>query len=375
MPWLERDTVSLRHEFVSLAAQKGCSFAELCRRYRISRKTGYKWRQRAAQNLPLEDRSRRPKASPGRTNAEIEKCVVDLRIKRPAWGARKLRKVLERDGMELLPATSTITDILHRHNLIQVEQSVKHTAWQRFEKSEPNELWQMDFKGYFQTDKGRCNPLTVLDDHSRYSLGLRACADQTAQTVQQELIPMFRRYGLPHAILADNGAPWGCSGQAEYTELGVWLLRLGIRLIHGRPFHPQTQGKDERFHRTLQDELLAWERFVDLQHCQQRFDHFHHIYNWERPHEALSMEVPGRRYRASVHTYPETLPPLNYETGLCVRRVRKKGTIRFRGREEKVGKAFIGLDVALRPENEDGIVAVLFGRQVIRKIDLRKEPL
>jgi transposase InsO family protein len=373
MPWSERDRVSLRKEFVLVAAQQNSDFAKLCRRYQISRKTGYKWLRRAQESLPLEDLPRRPRTSPGRTNAQIEEQLVQLRLKHPAWGARKLRKVLERSGLDPLPATSTITDILHRHHLIEADQSQKHTAWQRFEKSEPNEMWQMDFKGYFNTDRSRCNPLTVLDDHSRFALGLRACVDQTAMTVQKELITIFRRYGLPHAILADNGAPWGSAGQGEYTELGVWLLRLGIRLMHGRPFHPQTQGKDERFHRTLQDELLAWERFVDLPHCQRRFDRFHHTYNWERPHEALNMDVPGQRYRASAHPYPEALPPLNYDEGLCIRRVTAAGMISFKGQQRKVGKAFIGLDVAVRPEREDGVFSVLFGREVIKILDLRED--
>jgi len=280
MPWSERDRVSLRKEFVLIAAQHNGGFAELCRRYRISRKTGYKWLQRAQKSLPLDDVSRRPRTSPTRTDTEMERRVVELRLKHPVWGARKLRKILERSVLPPLPATSTITDILHRHNLIQNDQSNKHTPWQRFEKSTPNELWQMDFKGHFLTGEGRCSPLTVLDDHSRFALGLRACPDQTAITVQGELIGMFRRHGMPYAILADNGSPWGSSGQGEYTELGVWLLRLGIRLMHGRPYHPQTQGKDERFHRTLQEEVLAWERFLDLSHCQRRFDDFHHVYNW-----------------------------------------------------------------------------------------------
>lgn len=375
MPWSERGRVSLRREFVLLAAQEGCSFAELCRRYQISRKTGYKWIGRARENLPLDDLSRRPKFCPVRTDTEVEQRIVELRLKHPAWGARKLRKVLERNTVRALPATSTITDILHRHKLIRAEQSEKHMAWQRFEKSAPNELWQMDFKGYFQTDRGRCNPLTILDDHSRYALGVRACADQTTITVQRELVTIFRRYGLPHAILADNGVPWGCSGQGEYTELGVWLLRLGVRLVHGRPFHPQTQGKEERFNRTLQDEVLTWERFADLSDCQQRFDRFHHTYNWERPHEALNMEVPGERYQTSVHRYPETLPIVHYDTAAFVRRVGSNGMISFKGVMQKIGKAFIGLDVAVRPEAEDGVFSVLFGPEVIKQFNVREMTL
>jgi transposase InsO family protein len=373
MPWSERNRVSLRKEFLELARQQGYCFAELCRRFGISRKTGYKWKERHEQRLPLKDCSRRPKSSPGRTDDATERKVVELRLKYPVWGGRKLRKILQRQLHANVPAASTITDILHRHNLIGVLESQQRVQWQRYERRAPNELWQMDFKGHFQTGAGRCNPLTVLDDHSRYALGVRACANIETATVQRELTAIFRRYGLPCSILTDNGPPWGNSCRGEYTELGVWLLRLRIKLIHGRPYHPQTQGKDERLHRTLKEELLDWRLFADLAHCQQHFDLWNQAYNWERPHEALDMEVPGTRYQPSPHSYPEELPPLEYDSGMEIRRVSSMGQIRFESRSWMVGKSFVGLNVALRATEEDGVYEVLFGPFSIKKLDVRGE--
>jgi transposase InsO family protein len=374
MPWSERDRVSLRREFLELSRQHGCCFAELCRRFGISRNTGYKWKRRLEHGQSLKDNSRRPKTSPDRTDTATEQRVVELRMKYPVWGGRKLRKILQREGHESVPAASTVTDILRRHNLIGVEQSEQRVPWQRFERRAPNDLWQMDFKGHFDTGEGRCNPLTVLDDHSRYALGVRACANQETATVQSELTAIFRRYGLPRTILTDNGPPWGNSCRGEYTELGVWLLRLRIKLIHGRPYHPQTQGKDERLHRTLKEEVLDWRLFADLAHCQKHFDAWNHVYNWERPHEALDLEVPGKRYQSSPHSYPEELPSLEYDAGLEVRRVSSQGQIRFKSKSWLIGKSFVGLEVALRATSEDDIFEILFGPFVIKKLDVREQP-
>ena len=142
--------------------------------------------------------------------------------------------------------------MLRRHGLLDPAESGTHRAFVRFERPDPNDLWQMDFKGHFPAGQGRCHPLTVLDDHSRYALGLEACAGETLATVREQVTRLFRRYGLPKAILTDNGSPWGTCGGTGPSGFEVWLMRLGVRLLHGRPYHPQTQGKDERFHRTLE---------------------------------------------------------------------------------------------------------------------------
>src|SRR5579872_1993809 len=258
VPWLSRSTMSLRKELVTLASQEGANKRALFRRYGIEPRIGYKWLKRyeTEGDSGLADRSRRPRSSPDRTPAAMEEKIIGLRRRHPCWGGRKLRRRLVELGGEGVPSASTITAILKRHGLIDVSASDQHRAFQRFEKEKPNELWQMDFKGHFATEAGRCHPLTVLDDHSRFALTIRACTDEARQTVQQALSGVFRRYGVPERILADNGPPWG-EPEGGWTVLAVWLLRLGIGLTHGRPYHPQTQGKDERFHRTLKAEVIS----------------------------------------------------------------------------------------------------------------------
>lgn len=211
--------------------------------------------------------------------------VLAVREAHPTWGGRKIAARLCHLGEHSVPAPSTITAIVHRHDRIDPAESAKRGPWRRFEHAAPNDLWQMDFKGEFKMANGRwCYPLTVLDDHSRFNLALRACGDQKRPTVQSQLTAVFQRYGLPQAMLMDNGTPWSVSHSiGAYTKLSVWLLRLQIRVIRGRPYHPQTQGKEERFHRTLNTELLQGRPFNDLRHSQMQFDPWREIYNHPRP--------------------------------------------------------------------------------------------
>lgn len=374
MPWSVKHLNNVRLEFVNLALQPDANLRQLCRRFGISPTVGYKWLGRYEREGPagLADRPRRPQKSPARTDASVEERVVALRREHPAWGARKLRRRLQDLGRTGLPATSTITGILHRHHLITPEQSRAATACQRFERSAPNQLWQVDFKGHFALRRGRCHPLCSLDDHSRYNVLLAACADQKEATAQSRLTGAFRRHGLPDGILWDNGSPWGSGGGGEYTALDVWLLRLGVRVHHGRPYHPQTQGKEERFHRTLQAEVLARGGWSDCAHVQRAFDEWRPVYNTQRPHEALGMETPVRRYQPSQRGHPETPPPVEYGSGVEVRRVDALGQISYRGRTWRVGRAFVGLPVGVRPTQDDGLREVLFLTQVIKELDLRQ---
>jgi len=276
-------------------------------------------------------------------------------------------------GYHDLPSVSTMTAILHRHDCIDPLDTTKHQPCQRFEAAEPNLLWQMDFKGDFPLLHGRCYPLTILDDHSRFSLGLVACSNQRRETVQQHLINTFRRYGLPQRLLTDNGGPWGSCGYDAYTELGVWMIHLGIKLSHSRICHPQTLGKEERFHRTLKAEVIATRSFESTDHCQHSFDHWRTVYNFERPHEALAMAVPASRYHPSPREYPETLPPIVYGPDDIVRKVGDHGEISFRGKEFKIGKAFYRSHVALRPSTTDGLYNVFFCHEHIAQINLNND--
>jgi transposase InsO family protein len=297
--------------------------------------------------------------------------VLALRAQHPSWGGRKLRRRLLDQGAKAVPAASTIGTILARHGQIDAADAAKHRSFQRFEHERPNALWQMDFKGHFALATGRCHPLTILDDHSRYNLCLSACANEATATVRRQLIATFRCYGLPERFNVDNGSPWGDGAGGRFTLLTVWLLRLGLRIGHSRPHHPQTNGKDERFHRTLKRDVLHSQSHADLVACQRAFDAFRAIYNHERPHEALDLAVPASRYRISAHAYPETLPPIEYDPLDQVRHVQQGGQVSFQGHALHVPKAFAGQPVAFRPTTTDGLWQVVFVAQCIAQVDLR----
>jgi transposase InsO family protein len=350
--------------------QEGVNRRELCRRFGIHPDTGYKWLGRGMADGAFADRSRRPHSSPRRTAAAIEALVLAVRDAHPAWGARKIVRCIERDGVSC-PAYSTVHEILRRHGRI-VARPGGAAAHQRFEKPAPNLLWQMDFKGWIPLANGdRCHPLTILDDHSRYDLCLEACANEQGSTVQGRLELTFRRYGLPEAFFVDNGTPWGDSSGQRWTRLGVWLLKLGIAVLHSRPYHPQSRGKNERFHRTLQAEVFALKRFRDLGEVQRAFDAWRTTYNLVRPHQALDQDVPASRYRPSARSMPEQLPQIEYDDSEIVRRVgTTKAYISFKGRLWVVPRAFHGERVAIRPSAADGQYGVFFGAYQIANIDL-----
>jgi transposase InsO family protein len=375
MPWREASTEALREEFVAMASQAGANVRALCRRYGISAKTGHKWlaRHRAAGPGGLADRARRPHTSPGRTPAAMEARVLALRDAHPAWGGRKLRRRLRDLGLAGVPSASTITAILARHGRLDPAAGARHRPWQRFERGAPNELWQIDFKGHrpLATGGGTCHPLSVLDDHSRFLLGLAACADEREATVRAHLAALCRRYGLPWRILTDNGPPWGAAGRGGITALEAWLLRLGVEVRHGRPYHPQTRGKVERLHRTVEAEVGGDWRYPDLPACQAAFDRFRAAYNTERPHEALGLATPASRYQPSPRPFAEDPPPPDYGPGAIVRRVQGDGTLSYRGRAYRVGKGLRGQPVALRPTAEDGLLALYLGPARIGQLDLR----
>ncbi|HVU15695.1 MAG TPA: IS481 family transposase [Candidatus Didemnitutus sp.] len=354
--------MSQRLEFVLLAHQRALALSELCRRYRISRKTGYKWLKRyeAGGHAALVDRSRKPHRSPRQVSAAVAAMVLALR-EQTTWGGRKLHQRLKHLRSEAVPAASTCTQILRRAGQLRTDRP--GGPLRRFERPGPNELWQMDHKGDFPTQSGpRCHPLTVCDDHSRYNLVLDAGSNRRTATVQAALHAAFARYGLPEAILCDNGGAWGNLAEgAGHTPLTVWLLRLGVRVLHGRPYHPQTQGKEERFHRTLQQELLDRHTWRDLAHCATEFSRFRQRYNHERPHDALQGATPDSRYRPSVRALPAALPVPEY-SAMDVRTVRARGVITFGNQTWYIGEAFASLPIGLRPSPQaDGQWEAYFG--------------
>ncbi|QUS38777.1 IS481 family transposase [Tardiphaga alba] len=375
MPWCEVSVMDQRLEFVRLALQDGANRRELCRRFGISPDVGYKWLARhVGGDAELADRSRRPHASPRRSAAAIEGQVLAIRDAHPAWGARKIVHCLSRDGL-VPPAASTVHAILQRHGRIIVPPNGPGQPFTRFEKDTPNALWQMDFKGHIPLADGTpCHPLTMIDDHSRYALRLAACSNQQRMTVQEQLTQTFRRYGLPDALFVDNGPPWGDSSQSRWTGLRVWLLKLGVEVIYARPLHPQSRGKNERFHRTLKAEVLAVRRFNGFTELQRAFDTWRSVYNLERPHEALGMAVPASRYRPSLRSMPERLADIVYAPGDIVRSVstQRGASISFKGQPWRVPRAFRGEHLAIRPSGIDGQYGVFFGSRQVATIDLTR---
>jgi transposase InsO family protein len=366
MSWRESTVLKERREFIAMADHEDCNFSQLCERYGISRKTGYKWLKRDQAGGALHDQSRRPKHSPLKSVPVLEERVLEVRDRHPAWGGRKISHVLLRDR-QIAVAPSTVTHILHRYGRIDEARSEAAKPWKRFEHEAPNHLWQMDFKGHFALREGRCHPLTVLDDHSRFNLLLQACADERRETVQIHLQRCFEQYGLPWRIQTDNGPPWG---GGALTQLGVWLIRLGVGLIFTPPRHPQSNGKDERFHRTLKAEVLC-RIFADMVDAQSAMDFWRTVYNHVRPHEAILMQTPSQRYRPSPRSFPAHLPPIEYAPDDLVRRVQQGGWISFKGHDLRVSKALIGQPVALRPRlQEDGCFDLFFCHQWIDFLDL-----
>jgi transposase InsO family protein len=349
----------------------------LCRRFGIARKTGYKWLARFRLGDPdaMADRPRRPERFRTPTPPKVETQILKARDQHPTWGGRKLHHWLKSQNRADVPAPSTITAILRRHGRLEggADAPRPRRDWIRFEHPSPNDLWQMDFKGDFAlADGGRCYPLTVLDDHSRFALCIRACSDQQRTTVQAHLTSVFRRYGLPRRMLMDNGVPWGVSNTpGAYTRLTVWLLRLGVRVTHGEIYHPQTQGKEERFHRTLKLEVISRGPLENLVHAERRFDRWRESYNQDRPHEALSMAVPASRYQVSKRAFPEVLPPVEYAPDVRVRKVNPVGQFSFQGRFWKISEAFGREPIGLRPTPEDGVWTIHYCGEVIGSIDLK----
>ena len=375
MPFQGVSVEDRRGEFVRLARAAGANKRALCRQLGVSPTTGYKWLGRAATSgaAGLRDGSRRPHRSPRATSAKMVDQVLAVRRAQPAWGGRKIHHALVQRGLQAVPHINTITDILRRHGLIDPAEAAKRRRFVRFEAPAPNAMWQMDYKGHFAVGAMRCHPLGVLDDHSRFAVALGACADERREGVQHWLTAAFRSHGLPQRLLMDNGPPWGKDAEHRHTRLTAWLMRLDIEPVHGRPYHPQTQGKVERFNGTLKRELLAWRSFADLRQVQRGFDAWRHVYNYERPHQAIGDLPPASRYRvAEPRPFPETLPPLEYPAGLALRRVQEDGRIVYAHRGLFLSQAFARQTVALRPTEQDGVVDILFARFVVARLNLTR---
>lgn len=372
MPWKEVTVMQQKEKFIERFLKKDCSMSDLCKEFSISRKSGYQLINRYFDKglSCLKPTSRKPHTNPNKTCISIEEKILSVRDKHPQWGGAKIRTYLLNEGIKDLPSTKTINSILKRYGRITESESEKHRPWIRFEHESPNDLWQIDFKGFFElNDNTRCYPLTLLDDHSRYCLLVKACSNQRIETVQLSLIEVFKKFGLPKKMTMDNGTPWGYSGKQLHTQLCAWLMRLGIEVRHSRPNHPQTQGKLERFHRTLKEELLDYYTFDNMALAQEGFDWWVDIYNNERPHAAIGMSTPSKRYACSERSYSENLPSVEYPSHMDVYRVAKNGFISIKGKRFRIGEGFRGENIGLVRE-DNNLASIYYCLQKVLTLDL-----
>lgn len=347
MPWESKTVEELRKEFIS-AAEVSTNFSSLCREFGITRRTGYKWIERAKETDNLSDRSHARKNINNKTDIETEKLILSLRTENPGWGAKTIRQVLINQGYEDLPCVKTFNNILKRNDCISNEESLKHKPFMSFEKDECNEMWQTDFKGEFlMEDSNYCFPIDIIDDHSRFLIKIKPLKS-TANAVIPCFKEAFYEYGMPNSVLSDNGAQFAGFRQG-YTQFEKWLMNHNILPIHGRIKHPQTQGKIERFHRTLKQELLNHKTFKDINDADSTLQNWRMKYNNVRPHEALNMKCPAEVYKPSDRTYIDKVKKYEYGGQHHIIKVNSWGYVRFDKWQVYLSETMINEHIEFRP--------------------------
>jgi len=373
MPWRVGTMSDVRLSFVQEILVLQQSVTAACRKYGISRKTGYKWlkRYQAGCAEDLADRSRRPQYSPERTAPELEQQVLHVRDTF-GWGAPKIWAYLRNQAQQTrkaaaLPSERTIGNILRRHQRIVPEPACVPEPPRFFERSAPHELWQCDFKGPLEVQRRRVWPFTVLDDHSRYLLTLRVCADVQMATAWEALWATFGEYGLPKQLLCDGAFAASHAGIPTVSWIEGRLIRLGVRPVHGRPYHPQTQGKVERLHGTLEREVWPHVDRTDAERFAQAIERWRReVYNPVRPHEALDGRPPLSRFAPSSRPRPAQLPAVEYPAGTELRKVANGGDISWQGHRILVGAGLTGEWV--RVEDRGHEVAVYYAWKQVRLV-------
>ena len=370
MPWETRCLMEQRVEFVTRALSGEESIKSLCEEYGISRVSGYKWINRYRSGVGVEslrDRSRRPHHSPFKTASSIEQRIRGLYLEY-GWGPKKTRKLLSNKGIEV--PLITVRRIYARNGFNE-SRNVIGPALKRFERSRPNELLQMDHKGQFMTNEGRwCYPLSILDDHSRFCVGLHAVGDQGISTTEGCLIKTFEEYGIPEGMLMDHGIPWWNSSNLwGLTRLSVGLIKQGIKLSFSGIRHPQTQGKVERFHRTLKQYLHRKDRkLTSVSACAELFKEFRSTYNEIRPHEALDLNPPTSRYVRSPKEYSPHIKHWEYPEGSTVTQLDNLGRLSYESKRFFVCEALVNEQVRIVPLEYTALV--IFRDMVIRELDI-----
>jgi len=368
MAWKKVLPMEERARFVLEVEKAEMSVAELCRRYGVSRKTGYKWiRRYRAEGLDgIRERSSRPHTCPHKTNQDWETRIITERVKHSSWGPKKTRELLFRSSLEeKVPAASTIGDILRRAGLVSRHRRRSRKTYYSGPLTEamyPNHVWAVDYKGWFRTGDGkRCEPLTISDLYSRYVVEVRALPDQSYEQARGVFERVFEEYGLPEIIRSDNGGPFASRGAGGLSRLSVWWVLLGIKPEFIAKGHPEQNGVHERMHLTLKKEATV-PASRNLREQQGRFDIWREEFNENRPHEALKMKVPAKRYRRSTRVCQRGInnkKQIKYPEGYKVRRVRRSGEIRWKGKMRFVGAALKGEWVGIK-QFEEGHNQVYF---------------
>jgi len=365
MPWKVDSVSEQRSAFVHLVHFVDCPVAEACRRFGISRKTGYKWlrRYRQSPQRRLDDRSRRPVSSPARSAPAVEERVLEIH-ELFGWGARKVHAFLAQRGVSV-PSIRTVHAILRRHGRVQNDPSDPPSRPQFFERSEPNDLWQLDHKGPLEVGRRLRHPLTIIDDHSRYLFPMKLCDDLTFQTVWDHLWNVFGECGLPRSILCDGHF----SSRRQLVAPTTFerdLIRLGIDPIHGRPYHPQTQGKVERIHATFARELYPHIDTASVEAFEYDGEQWRTVYNCLRPHESIGDLPPITRWSPSPRQRPPQIPDVEYPEHSSTRVVCHSGRISYRGYQIAAGQGLTGHRV--RIEELDEGIAVYYAWKRIRLV-------
>ena len=376
MPWLETAPMDERLQFLADHQRGLYAMTELCARYGVSRKTGYKWLARYAAEGPagLRDRSHAPHRCPHRIGEGLAALLLTARRAHPTWGPAKLVQYLapRHPAVEDWPAVSTVADLLARHGLVRKRRRrhrpVVHPGVVPIATAAPNDLWKADFKGHFRTRDGvNCYPLTVADQHTRFLVAVQGLPSTRGAGVRRVFERAFRELGLPAAIRTDNGVPFATTGLHGLSQLNVWWLRLGIQHQRIRPASPQENGAHERMHKTLKAEATRPPR-GNLAAQQRAFAAFRAEFNAERPHSALGGATPAARYAPSPRPYPTRLPALEYPGHFTVKRVTNAGTIRFTHRLLFLAHALAPHRVGLE-EIDDGLWSLYLGPVLLGRID------
>lgn len=385
MPWCETTPMRERLEFLRDHQRGFFSFAALCRHYEISRKTGYKWLGRFAEDGlgGLADRSRAPKTPAHQVEAALVDALLEIRRRHPTWGPRKIVAYLRARGGDLTwPAASTVGEILRRHGLTQPRRRHSrpgHPGAPVSAMDSPNSVWTADFKGHFKTGDGRyCYPLTVVDGFSRYLLACQALISTEHELAKPVFERLFNEYGLPAIIRSDNGVPFATQAIGRISRLSAWWIKLGITPETIEPSHPEQNGRHERMHRTLKAQATRPPAATCT--AQQRvFHRFRTDYNEERPHEALGQATPSSLYQQSPRSLPNRVPAPEYPAHFEVRRVSHNGGIRWRHSSSvgpNNGWLFISQVLNEEPvgleEVDDGIWSVYFGPVLLGRFDERE---